>query len=62
MDVKLKNCSFVSMLCDESTDLSVNKNLIVHVRYVRNGNVQTKLHGNVKIADDTKWDYYFFEC
>jgi len=53
LDVELKNCLFFSILCDESTDLSVNKNLIVYIRYVCNGKVQTKLLGNVKITDGT---------
>lgn len=54
LDLELHECSVFSILCDESTDLSVNKNLIVYVRYVSsNGTPQTKLLGNVKIDDGT---------
>ena len=54
LNVELQECSAFSILCDESTDLSVHKNLIVYVRYVsRDGTLNTKLLGNVKIEDGT---------
>lgn len=53
LNVELKECSAFSILCDESTDLSVHKNLIVYIRYVsRDGTPQTKLLGNVKIESN----------
>jgi len=53
LDAELQVCAVFSMLCDESTDLSVNKNLIVYVRFTRDGVAQTKLLANVKITDGT---------
>lgn len=53
LNAELRECSFYSIMCDESTDLSVNKNLIVYVRFVIKGTAHTKLLGNVKICDGT---------
>jgi hypothetical protein len=53
VNADLQKCSFFSIMCDESADLSVNKNLIIYVRYVCNGKAQTKLLGNVKLKDCT---------
>jgi len=54
LNVELRQCSVFSVLCDESTDLSVHKNLIVYVRYAsHNGLPRTKLLGNVKIENGT---------
>ena len=53
LDGQLKKCSVFSILCDESTDLSVNKNLIVYVRFTVDGVAETKFLGNVKMTDGT---------
>ena len=42
------------MLCDESTDLSVNRHPIVYVRLICDGTALTKFLCNVKITDDNK--------
>jgi hypothetical protein len=53
LDVQLKECTFFSILSDESTDLSITKNLIIYVRFVRDGVAQTKFLGNVMITEGT---------
>lgn len=55
MKKELQDAKQYGIIVDESTDLSVNKNLIMYIRYVHSatGEIITKLVGNVRIPDGT---------
>jgi protein involved in polysaccharide export with SLBB domain len=55
MKAELIQTKFYGIVVDESTDLSVNKNLIIYVRYVCPSDleIKTKLIGDIRIADGT---------
>ncbi|KAG1664805.1 Zinc finger protein 862 [Nymphon striatum] len=46
---KMQECGFFGIIIDESTDLAVHKKLIVYLRYVHRGEIQTELIGNIRI-------------
>lgn len=51
----LQQAQCYGVICDESTDLSVHKKLIMYVRYVNTNSqeLETKLLGNIRIPDGT---------
>ena len=52
ISAKLKDSEFISILTDESTDISVNKKLVIYDRMVSDSLVPTTLFlGNVHLKD-----------
>ena len=52
INAKLKDSEYISILTDESTDISVNKKLVIYARMVSDSLVSTTLFlGNVHLKD-----------
>ena len=49
----LEQCSFFSLMIDESTDIATTQTLIVYIRFVSNGEVTTRFLELSKLADGT---------
>jgi hypothetical protein len=50
-NIKHSMANFFGILIDESTDISVHKTMVMYVRYVSNGEVETDFVGNIHVAD-----------
>ena len=50
---EVNQVEYVSILCDETTDISVTKQLIVYLRYVIGGDLQVRYFKICEVADGT---------
>ena len=51
LKARIQDSQFYGIIVDESTDLSIHKKLVIYVRYVSEGEMNTELLGNIRIAD-----------
>ena len=42
---------FVGLMIDETSDICVNKKLIIYVRFIKNGEAETKYASNIKVKN-----------
>ena len=51
LKARIQDSQYYGIIVDESTDLSIHKKLVIYVRYVSEGEMNTELLGNIRIAD-----------